>query len=283
MDAFSKLNPKVTFIYFICVSTLTLISFNPFFLIAGFLGSFFYNIKLRGGQAVCSFFKFILPVIIFVSVFNMFFASYGESVIFSLFNRDFTFEALFYGFCQGVLLGEMIMWFYAYSYVITSDRFLAVFGRIAPNSAMIFAMVLSFIPRLKKNAQEISDAQMLIKSQGSLKKSFSNFSSLLTMTLEESIEISDSMKSRNFTSKRTVYSKYKFSFIDFIVLFIVLLLFAALILFKAFGKTEFIFEPVIMIESFSYTALVFYCIIALLPLIIDLSEDIKWHFLKQKI
>ncbi|MGN0521402.1 MAG: energy-coupling factor transporter transmembrane component T [Eubacterium sp.] len=284
MDAFSKLNPKVTLLFFACVMILSLSLFNPIFLAAGFLCSFFYNVKLRDREAVCSFFKFILPLTAFVAVFNMIFSSYGETVLFSIASRNFTLESLFCGLCQGMMFSCIIMWFSAYSIVVTSDKFLAVFGRLAPNSALVFSMVLSFVPRLKKNIREIDDARnLLCKDESKLKKSISNFSALVTMTLEESIEISDSMKSRNFTSKRTVYSKYSFRASDGVLLFLLLILFVGLIIFKATGKTEFIFEPVVSLGSFSYIAFALYCVISLLPLIVDLSEDVKWYYLKQKI
>jgi len=283
MDRFSKLNPKTSFVFFLSAIALSLVLFNPVLLLTGFLCSFFYNIKLDGKRAVSSFFKFIFPLVLFVAVFNMLFSHYGETVLFAVKEYTFTLESLFYGFCQGLLFATVVMWFTAYSKVITSDRFLSIFGKIAPNSSMIFSVVLSFIPRMKRNAREISDARKLICGENKLQKSLADFSALVSLTLEESIEVSDSMKARGFCKERKPYSKYRFKFIDAVILAVCVLLCAVLLYLKVAGKTEFIFEPVMSFGDFSKFAVLIYFIFSALPLIIDFSEDLKWLYLKQKI
>ena len=284
MDRFSKFNPKVTFLFFILAVVLTLVFFHPVYLLASLAAGLIYKIKLEGKKAIAYFFKFILPLLVFVSLFNMLFTHYGVTVLFTAFDMHFTLESLFYGFCQGMLFAAMIIWFSCYSRVVTSECFLAVFGRIAPNLSLIFSMVLSFIPRLKKNAEEINDARMLIDEEKSkLRRSVKNFSALLSMTLEESIEVSDSMKARGFGKDRTAYSKYSFSLNDGICIGFMIIIFILLCVMKALGKAVFIFEPVISMDGFSYLTIVFYGAILFLPIIIDLTEDMRWFYLKQKI
>lgn len=284
MDRFSKFNPKVTFLFFVLLIVLTLVLFHPAYLPVSLAASLFYKIRLEGKSAFPFFFKFILPLTLFVALFNMMFTHYGATVLFTAFDMNFTLEGLFYGLCQGMMFSAVIMWFSCYSTVVTSERFLAVFGRVAPNCAIVFSMVLSFIPRLKKNAEEINDARMLINTDKSrLKKGLDNFSALLTMTLEESIEVSDSMKARGFGRGRTPYSKYRFSISDGICSFIIFLIFTVLCVMKSLGKVHFIFEPEITMESFSPFSFVFFVVMSFLPVIIDLTEDIKWFYLKQKI
>ena len=87
---------------------------------------------------------------------------------------------------------------------------MSVFSKLAPNLTLVLTMTFSFIPRLRKNAQEINDARMNIDlGQSKFKKSLDNFSSLVSMTLEESIEISDTMRARNFNSSRKLYLTLK--------------------------------------------------------------------------
>lgn len=122
-------------------------------------------------------------------------------MLFTIAQTQFTLESLFYGMCQGIMFSAVITWFSCYSQVVTSERFMAVMGRFAPNCALVLSMALSFIPRLKKNAAEINDARMLLDSGSNrLSKSVKNFSALLTLTLEESIDTADSMKSRVFAA-----------------------------------------------------------------------------------
>lgn len=284
MDRFSKLNPKASFLFFMLIIAASLILFHPVFLSVSFLSAFCYKVKLEGKTAFSYLFKFILPMTVLIGVFNMFFARYGEMVLFSLNENEFTFESLFYGICQGVMFSGVLMWFSCYSQVITSERLFAVFGRFAPNTAMVFSMVLSFIPRFKKNLAEIRDARELIDDGTSkLKKELSNFSALITMVLEESIETANSMKARGFSKGRTPYSKYAFSFKDALVIAFCMICFAVLAVLKFMGKVTFLFEPVITMKCFSFTALAVYILFAFLPLILDFTEDIRWFYLKRKI
>lgn len=284
MDRFSKYNPKAVFLFFVFTIVLSLLLFHPVFLAVSFVGSFLYKLKLDGKSAFLYFLKFILPLIFLTAVFNFLFTHYGQTVLFNLFEMNFTLEGLFYGFCQGIMLGTVILWFSVYSKVVTADKLLCVFGRFLPNTALIFSMVLGFIPRLKKNIAEINDARLLVKNdENKFKKAISSFSALITMTLEESISLSDSMKARGFGKGRTVYSKYRFSYKDFFLVLTTAALSAVLIILKIQGKTEFIFEPVMYMQSISVTGVFSFAFLSFLPLIIDLAEDMKWHFLKQKI
>ena len=283
MDRFSKYNPKAVFFFFLAQILLTIIIFNPVMLAVSFISAFVYRIKLDGRQAVIYLFKFILPVVVLAAVFNFAFSHYGMTVFFVFRDVNFTLESLLYGFTQGVLIGSVIMWFSCYSSVVTAEKFIAVFGRIMPNTAIIFSMVLSFIPRLRKNAAEINDARMLIKADSKMKKSISNFSALITMTLEQSIETADSMKARGYNKGRRVYAKYRFCLKDlFLILFTVLTV-VSLLVFKVSGMLEFLFDPVIKMHSLPAYAVSVFAVFSLLPVIIDFSEDMRWLYLKRKI
>ena len=75
----------------------------------------------------------------------------------------------------------------------------------------------------------------------------------------------------------------RFNFNDGVVLIIVLGLSVACIVLNSLDKAEFIFDPEIKILSFSPIFLILYTLYMFLPVIISISEGIKWHFLKQKI
>lgn len=284
MDRFSKYNPKVTFLFFIFIIIFTLTFFHPIYLSVSLICAVLYKFKLEGKKTFSYLFKFIFPLIILICVFNFIFAHYGATVLFTVKDTLFTLESLFYGLCQGIMFAAVIVWLSCYSVVVTSERFLSVFGKFAPNLALIFSMVLSFIPRMKKNANEITEARMQINNEkGKFKKSLSNFSALITMTLEESIEVSDSMKARGFGKGRSVYSKYKFSVNDGVCAVLMTIFAVLLVTFKIMGLADFLFDPVIIMETFSPLLFLIFVLLALLPLIIDFTEDIRWYCLKQKI
>lgn len=283
MDRFSKYNPKAAFSFFLIEIVLTIVIFNPIMLAISFLSAFGYKLKLEGRAAFLYLLKFIFPLIALVAVFNFAFSHYGMTVLFTFRDMNFTAESLFYGFTQGLLLGSVIMWFSIYGRVITAERFIAVFGRIMPNTALIFSMVLSFIPRLRKNAGEINDARQLIGSEGKLKKSMNNFSALITMTLEQSIETADSMKARGYNKGRNIYMKYRFSRNDLLLMLFTFLSGAALIITKAIGYLDFLFDPVIKMKNMPVYAVLIFAVLSLLPVIIDFLEDMRWFYLKRKI
>lgn len=283
MDRFSKYNPKAAFSFFLLEIILTIVIFNPIMLAVSFISAFAYKLKLDGRAAVSYLFKFVLPLVLLVTAFNFVFSHYGMSILFVWLEMNFTAESLFYGFNQGMLLGSVIMWFSCYSRVITAERFIAVFGRIIPNTALIFSMVLSFIPRLRKNAGEISDARQLVNSESKLKKSINNFSALITMTLEESIETADSMKARGYNKGRSIYNKYHFSIKDFIFILFIVITSVVLVVLKSLGQLDFLFDPVIKMGRLPIWAVIIFVVMSLLPVIIDLLEDMRWSYLKQKI
>lgn len=284
MDKFSNFNPKVCFLFFVFAVLLILLNFNPIFLCVSLFAGVIYNAMLQGKKAFKTFFTFLLPFTVLIGLFNMVFTSYGIDILFSISNKNFTAEGLAYGLCQGVMFSSVIVWLSSYSYVLSSDKFMSVFSKLAPNLTLVLTMTLSFIPRLRKNAQEINDARLNVNTnQNKFKKSLDNFSSLVSMTLEESIEVSDTMRARNFNSSRKPYSKYRFNLDDGIVLTIILGLSVACIVLNSLDKAEFIFDPEIKMLSFSPIFLILYTLYMFLPVIINISEGIKWHFLKQKI
>lgn len=284
MDKFSNFNPKVCFLFFVFTVLLILLNFNPIFLCVSLLSGVIYNAMLQGKKTFKTFFTFLLPFTLLVGIFNMAFTSYGVDILFSISNKNFTAEGLSYGLCQGVMFSSVIVWLSSYSYVLSSDKFMSVFSKLAPNLTLVLTMTLSFIPRLRKNAQEINDARLNVNTnQSKFKKSLDNFSSLVSMTLEESIEVSDTMRARNFNSSRKPYSKYRFNLDDGIVLLFLLALSISCIVLNSLDKAEFIFDPEIKMLSFSPIFLILYTIYMFLPVIINISEGIKWHFLKQKI
>lgn len=284
MDRFSKYNPNSTFLFFLFAFVLTVVIMHPLYLAVSLLCAFLYNAVLSGSRAVSLLLKFILPLVMFVAVFNFAFSHYGDTQLFYLFGIAFTLESLVYGLCQGLMLGSMALWFSNYSRVITSERLLCVFGKFAPNTALLLSSVFSFIPRLENNYKQISDARLNIDSKKSkLMRSVNIFSAVVTMTLEQSVTLGDSMKARGFSSKRRAYSKYRFNIKDLALIVFTGVTAVVVIAFKLFGKLYFYVDPVVETAEFNALPFVFYLIFLLMPVIIDGLENIRWNVLKQKI
>lgn len=284
MKRFSKFHPCVSFSYFMLIILLTVIIKNPVYILLSFTGAFFYRLRLAGRQAFYAL-RFILPLIIFAGLFNMIFSHYGVTVLFSVFGNDFMLESLMFGLFTGAMLGSVMFWFACYTEVITSEKFMALFGRSVPDLALLFSMVLRFIPLLLKTSQEIKEAGigMGIRESG-IKSSINRFSSLVSISLEKSMETADSMKGRGFGGrKRKPYIRYKFQFTDAALLTVTVLLVAVMAAGVMFNINSFLFEPEM---KFINSNIFFYALFGLfsfIPVIIDLAGELKWHLLRLKI
>jgi energy-coupling factor transport system permease protein len=285
MDYFSKYHPAVCFSFFAAVIVLTLLYINPAFAVASFLLAFLYLLRLSGRAAVSQLFKFILPLAVLVAAFNTVFVQRGTTVLFSLFGRGFYAEGMAYGAVLGLMLTAVIMWFSCYMRVMPSEKFTALFGGFAPNLALLISMVFRFIPNLLKTAQEIKEAQIGLGNEvKGVKNSISRFSALVSISLESSIETADAMHAKGFgTGKRRFYNRYRFRTSDYILLPLLLLIFAAEVFAKALGAFDFFFTDGLGIKNFSLPVLLGFICLAALPSAVDLKEDVKWKLLKQKI
>ena len=152
-------HPAVNFAYFTAVIVFAVILFHPLAGAISLAGACSYALMLNGKKAARFMAGIPLVVMLLVLILNPLFVHKGVSVLFMIGDIQFTKEAVVYGASSALMTGAVIMWFYCYGLVMTSDRFMAVFGRIAPASSLVFSMVLRFLPRFTDQAARIDEAQ----------------------------------------------------------------------------------------------------------------------------
>lgn len=284
MGRFSEFYPTVCFSYFMAIILLTVILGNPVYILLSFVFAFLYRLKIAG-KNVFSSLKFVLPVILLTGVFNMLFSHFGVTRLFSVGSYDFTLESLLYGLSTGVMLGAVILWFLCYTDVVTSEKFIAVFGGFMPNLALLFSMVLRFIPLMAKTSNEIKEANIGLGNEvRGLKNSINRFSCLVSISLEKSMETADAMRSRGFgNGKRKPFCRYKFNISDGIFFAVAAVIFTSLIVSYALKINSFDFEPKFFFENNNVIFYVLFAVLAAAPAAVDCAGEIKWHFLKSKI
>ncbi len=282
MDRFSKLHPITSISFFVLTFIFVLTLNNPFFSAVSLLCAVIYEAKLRGNQVLKSL-KFTFVILIFVSLFNMLFAHYGENVLFKIKETEFTLETLFYGFNQGMVLAAVIIWFSSFSVVLDSEKIIYIF-RFAPKCALIFSMVLGFFARFNKKLTDIREAQAALRggvNDKTLKERYNtainNFSALITYSLESSIITADSMNARGYNPRAVRYGRYRFNISDIVFLIFIILLSVFIFYNKFKGNLVFVFDPEIYSESFSVFAFVCFVILELFPVLLDLWEDFQWR------
>lgn len=267
------------------VIVLTLVFSSSVYGVLSLICAAVYLARLKGKNALLFVLKFIIPIVLLAAVFNMLFSHYGSTVIFTVKEISFTLEALTAGFLTGIMIGAVTVWFFAYNEIITADKFMALFGGFAPNLALLFSMILRFIPLMIKTANEIKDAHtgMGYETKG-VKNTLTRFSALISISLERSIETADTMKARGFgTKNRGFYSAFYFRKADFAALVFIIVLLIYLFVACSADMAQITFDPVIKMNGINILSVVLFASFSLFPLVADLTEDFKWLLLKSKI
>lgn len=293
-DTFSGFHPVNNFLYFGLVLLFSMFFMHPACLAISLAGALAYMIYLDGRKGLRFALTLVMPMMLMAALINPAFNHEGATLLAYLpGGNPLTLESMVYGAAAASMLAAVAVWFSCYSRVMTSDKFVYLFGRIIPSMSLVLSMTLRLIPRLKIQLGTISAGQRALgresSSMGLLKRTASaiaQFSILVTWALENAIETADSMKSRGYgLPGRTAFSIYRFDDRDKGLL--LWLCFCGL--FIAFGWLSgacyFRYYPTIRagaLTPFSASVHAVYLGLCLTPLWIDLSEDRKWkHFNSQ--
>lgn len=235
-DAFSRCHPVLNFFYFTGVIGFTMFMQHPVFLIISFVSAVIYDMILNGWRKVLRMnLLFTLPGLLIVALLNPMFNHYGVTPLLYIESSGnwVTLEALVYGLVLGCVMFIIILWFSCYNKIMTSDKFIYLFGRLIPALSLILSMALRFVPKFIKQLQVIRNGQKCvgrdISNAGIIKKAkygLNMLSILVTWALENAIETADSMRSRGYGLKgRTAFSIYRFDKRDKVVGAVMLALF----------------------------------------------------------
>ncbi len=82
-----------------------------------------------------------------IAIANPLFNHRGSTALFYIGLNPVTLEALLYGVCSAGMLISVFIWFRCYLSLMTNDKFLYLFGRIAPATALIVSMYTKVDPR----------------------------------------------------------------------------------------------------------------------------------------
>lgn len=292
IDLFSSYHPLINFLYFALCIGLTMVFMHPVMLVISLFCAAAYGITLNGRKTLLFSLKYMLPVIIFTAIINPAFNHQGKTFLAYLpTGNALTLESIVYGAASGIMLAAVLIWFTCFSAVITSDKFIYLFGRIIPALSLVLSMTLRLVPKFKRQLHEVCDAQRALGrdvSSGSLwqrtKTAVSVFSVLISLSLEDSIETADSMKSRGYgTRHRTAFSIYNWSKRDTAALIYLSILGLCVVVSSACGNLFWRYFPDIRgmtdgpASVLTYFAFAGICI---MPVLIDGREALYWHSLK---
>lgn len=288
MDRFAKYHPLVNFLYFALVIGFSMMLNHPLAQAISLLCACVYAVQAEGKQAVLFCLKWCLPVMLLTAFLNPAFSHEGTTILLYFpTGNPLTLESILYGLSAGTMLATVMLWFLNFNRVITSDKFIYLFGRIIPAMSLVLSMTLRFIPKFKAQLYLTVDAQKSIGrdiSEGSLwhrmKIAITVLSIMVTWALENAIETADSMKSRGYGLKgRTAFSIYRFddrdkmalAFLGFCGFYLVCGVIASAFGFRYFPSIRYVGMNTVTL-SFQFV----YLIVCLMPVVLNWSEEKKW-------
>ncbi len=286
-DAFSKCHPLTNFLFFVGAIGFAVVIQHPAYIAVSVLLGACYYLLLKGAKGRAMVLGMV-PVFVALSAINPLFNQYGERVLFTVFGRSYTLEALYYGMAIAGIFVAMLLWFSCYNAVLTSDKFVCLFGSLIPSLSMLLVMVLRLIPNLLRKATQISGARKCIGKgagdQSSNREKIGDgmnvLSSLTDWALEGSIVTADSMRSRGYgAARRTSFQLYRMTGLDGFLLGAVVVLALCVIL---AGGMEATFTPVLSVARPGWGLLAYGLYLAI-PVILEVQEVVRWKIALKRV
>lgn len=293
-DSFSSFHPVINFLYFAFVLLFGMCFMHPVCLLISLICSIAYHIYLSD-KAVKFTLMYMLPLVLLTAIVNPAFTHQGMTILTYLpTGNPLTLESIYYGIAAAMMLVLVIEWFACYTEVMTSDKFVYLFGKIIPALSLVLSMTLRFIPKFAAQMKEVKKAQRSIgrdTNTGSIMQRVRNgatiLSIMITWSLENAIETADSMKGRGYgLPGRTAFSIYRFDNRDKCALAWILILGIYTCIGWKLRAFYFSYYPRVAYTEFSVFNLSFYIayiMLCLTPLLIDINEEMTWKRLRSAI
>ena len=293
-DSFSRCHPSVGCVFFLGAILFGAMIQHPAYILASLVCSVVYYWLLHGVKAL-KMLGMVLPLFIVLTALNPLFNTQGQHVLFHVFGRPYTREALLYGMVVAGMLVAMLLWMGCYNAVMTSDKFITLFGKAIPTISMLLLMVLRLVPNLIRKTGQLAGARKCIgrgAGENATKKEkamdgMNVLSALVSWALEGGVVTADSMKARGYgTGERSRFQIFRMTARDIVLLVLLGVLAAAVIVLIAMGGTTAEFTPVMEISPLRgkhAVGFAAYCFFLIIPTALHVKEAIQWHISRSRI
>lgn len=292
-DAFASCHPAVCFTFFIGALAFGMVFIHPAYTGCALVCASAYYLTVRrseGIRAVAG----MLPLFALLSAVNPLFNTLGQTVLFTVFGRPYTWEALCYGMALAGMFVAVMLWFMSYSAVMSSDKFMSLFGRLAPALSLLLTLILRLVPDYTRRAKQIAGARRCIGKgmdgggtyRARAQDGAAILSALASWALESSIVTGDSMRARGYgMGRRSTFTQVRFTRRDRLLLAALTVLGGAAALIGCMGGARAAFVPALELADgvLCLAGLVCYALYLLIPTILNLWEEAVWHSLRSKI
>ncbi|MFD2629901.1 energy-coupling factor transporter transmembrane component T [Oceanobacillus kapialis] len=289
-----SLHPVVMLIYYVVIVIGFMLSQHPVFLAVGVGFLVVFHFLIDRGQQLKNWIGMLITLTVFILILTPIFNRRGNHILFYLFGNQVMLEAVMQGIILALSLLGIMLTFISLNQIITQERFLYLFARLSPQWALLSMLSVRFVPLLKKRLKEIEEVQKVRGfsiTQGSMKARAKHgmlfLQTLLTGSLEQSIQTADSMSARGYGQrKRTHYQSFTMTIKDWIALVFILLTGAFMIFGWWLGDSVLSLLPVLetsQLEQREWLFLINWALLLAFPLWIEGKELAKWKYYLRKI
>lgn len=293
MNGFTNYHPIILFLYYVAIISMTMFILHPVVLSVSFIGALFFYGMITSVRILWKDMRIFIVLLVLIAVTNPLFVHKGETVLFRVNNSPMTAEAFVYGVFIAMMLVAVIFWSKAFSILITSDKFMYLFGRVIPKLSLVLTMALQFISQFKKQMREVQKTQKTLglytsnRIKDRIYSGIRTFYSMISWSLENAVEQGDAMKAKGYGLKgRTHFSLFSWQMRDTVVLVILGLFTLGILVVQA--KAGYYFQYYPSLSNWSITTFEFgksLLIIGLVsfPSLLEIKENLQWKFAKSKI
>lgn len=286
MRTLADCNPLSAALCLLCPAGLAMFSMDPLVLVLALSGGLFTCVMagIRSGYG------WTLLLFLCMALVNPLTYHNGQTVLFVLNGNPVTLEAALYGLAAACMVAAVLLWFRAFSRMMTSDRLMYLLGGLSPRLALLLSLTLRYVPLFHKQVERVRQSQQALGlyKEDNVVDSFRGglriFSVMVTWALENGIITADSMTARGYgLGRRTQFSLFRFTRDDVGLLLSAAIL-TALTLWGLSGRSvgyypAFDFPPITPRCMAGYAA---YGLLALLPIIHAGKEALLWRCSRSK-
>ena len=285
-DFLTDCHPLTGFAFFSLMLGCTMFFLHPLCILSSRLCALAYRVRLCGAGRNL---RFLLPLMLTAAVLNPLFNHEGATILAYLpGGNPLTLESILFGLAAAGLLGSVSLWLSCCTTVMSSDKIIYLFGRIAPALSLLLSMALRFIPRFRAQFRAVDESRHALGlgcADGNVPRRARNtaavFSILITWALEGAMKTSDSMKGRGYgLGGRTAYSLYRIERRDRLTLLWLGVCALAVLTGGASGGFAWRYFPTVRGTVSSFFAA--YSALCLTPVILNLWEERVWRLSQSK-
>lgn len=286
-----RYHPLIIMCYYLILLVSIMSTTNPWFLTFYFIGSQSLQIiKKRNYRS----FGYSLLVMLVLTLTNPLVVHRGGTILFFLFNKPVTKEALIYGFFMGVLFAAIFLIFQNMQEALESGTWSYLVGRKFPKMTMILTLVFHFIPIYIAYYQELRQVQKTLKNTSSkgfkarANDGLALFGHLFSWSLESAMDTADAMIARGYgEQKRSSRLIYNWHVRDSIAFFFCIVFAVVIFYVNSHQLATYAYYPYSqsLIYLFKEQRLVYLLVLffSIYPTILTVKETILWKILELRI